>query len=997
MRIFVSIALVGLLQMTLYSQRDTVKAQAAMEKGLDLYANKSYQIALETFQASAQYYEAPDTNLAKLYHRIYACHFYLGDLDSTLYYVDKTIFAYSDALGRFNEKVLPILANKGYIQGRMGLEEEEYNTYLERLSIARGTFGDKSYEAGVALYDLGRQVSIDLGKISKGIAFYEEGLGLMLHAKGDEDKMVAWTYENLGLLYGYMGYEEKSLDYCEKAHFIKKKLYDTDVDLNIGRSYINIGAQLHDLGQFEKARTYFEKGIEILEKTGNRKHQLMGMGYDGLGLIEKELGNYEKAEDYALKAIPIHENNLNSDDVFIIESYLNLYTIYWEQGEHETALKYLQKAQKIANQYGHRLEPSITALIGKWHSRNQDFLRARQAFQLAYYKMGIENLDGRQYLGTPDFSKVELIKDNVELVFENGESLVQQFKSNPRDSTLLKDAYQAYQLADTLLGQLTQRGFGYKPALIELQKRIHARIIALAAYGLLRPKAVFPYFEKNKARQLLESLRKSKAKTFLNISEGLLSQEADFKQRIGFLEKRLFEYRRDEEGEAAIEGVQDKLFNLKNEFEKFQEKLKREAPKYYQLQYNAFLLDVDFVQQALSKEEVLLEYFLEGSDLYTLIVSKEEVRLVKQELPNHFEDTIQSFRSQLSDWKNASANLAEAQEKFSEQAFELYRLLVQKPLKGEASKQLLIIPDALLSYIPFEVLIEEESKADFRKMPYLLREYTIQYAYSSAVYLEQIKRKSTADKDFLGFAPSYQENTYPRIDDQTTLAQIERSGYYQLLGAEEEVSRIAGMLNGDFFVEQQASERVFKEQSNRYKVLHLSMHGVVEDEDPLFSKLLFTQVPDTLEDNILYAYELYNMDLEADLAVLSACNTGLGELQSGEGVISLSHAFSYAGVPSTILSLWKIPDQTSADLMTLFYENIKKEKTKPNALRQAKLQYLNQIEAVEQAHPYFWGAFIGYGNPSPVLMKTQWHWWLWGSVLILMTVFFFFIKNRKTV
>jgi CHAT domain-containing protein len=166
----------------------------------------------------------------------------------------------------------------------------------------------------------------------------------------------------------------------------------------------------------------------------------------------------------------------------------------------------------------------------------------------------------------------------------------------------------------------------------------------------------------------------------------------------------------------------------------------------------------------------------------------------------------------------------------------------------------------------------------------------------------------------------------------------------------------------------EATEANFKKYASDYGILHFAMHAIINDEDPLASKLIFTLNGDSLEDGFLNTYEIYNLNLNADLAVLSACKTGVGKLSKGEGIMSLARGFLYAGVPGIVMTLWEVEDISSAIIMTDFYRNLKDGMAKDNALRESKLKYLNSADQL-QSHPYFWAAFVQIGDNSPVYTK----------------------------
>ena len=192
-----------------------------------------------------------------------------------------------------------------------------------------------------------------------------------------------------------------------------------------------------------------------------------------------------------------------------------------------------------------------------------------------------------------------------------------------------------------------------------------------------------------------------------------------------------------------------------------------------------------------------------------------------------------------------------------------------------------------------------------------------------------------------------------------------------------------------------ASEANFKAKASDFGILHLAMHAFTVDQNPLFSRLIFTPASDTTEDNFLHAIELYNMKLHAQMTVLSACNTGLGAVKKGEGIMSLSRAFAYAGVPSLVMSLWSVPDKSTSSIMVDFYKGIKEKRPKDEALRTAKLNYLKQTKVDELTHPFYWAGFIPVGDMTPVESSTNSLWYLIPMILLGILGIVLFMRKGK--
>jgi CHAT domain-containing protein len=203
-------------------------------------------------------------------------------------------------------------------------------------------------------------------------------------------------------------------------------------------------------------------------------------------------------------------------------------------------------------------------------------------------------------------------------------------------------------------------------------------------------------------------------------------------------------------------------------------------------------------------------------------------------------------------------------------------------------------------------------------------------------------------------------------------------------------------MNGVKLVGIDAIESKFKQSANHYGVLHLAMHALIDDKKPMYSKLAFSLVEDGTDDGFLNAYELYNMELSAELVVLSACETGYGKLEKGEGMMSLAHAFTYAGCPSIVMSQWLADDKATAQLMKLFYKNLATGCSKDEALQKAKIEFISDADEVRQ-NPAFWAGFVVMGDTSPLYVEPffERNWIYITLSCLLLTVFATVYIRRK--
>ncbi|MEX0274930.1 MAG: CHAT domain-containing protein, partial [Flavobacteriaceae bacterium] len=334
-----------------------------------------------------------------------------------------------------------------------------------------------------------------------------------------------------------------------------------------------------------------------------------------------------------------------------------------------------------------------------------------------------------------------------------------------------------------------------------------------------------------------------------------------------------------------------------------------------------------------------------------------------------------SIRKKVNDFLNLVKSPSPQKNKFKEAGEELYTdLFYGIPPEGTT----LIMPDGILNHLPFELLYNNG---------YLMEQTTI--SYLSGLFQLRTGSHTQIDhpENVSFFAPTYSK--YTPTPDQLAV----RGTPYDLKGAQEEVQVLSNLTNGVLFEGTRASKKEFMALSNEFSIIHMAGHAYLNGKDPELSSLLFS---DMEKDNELHISELYGLKFNADLAVLSACNTGVGGYGSGEDMVSLSQAFMYSGIPSTVSSLWSAPDQSTKQIMVSFYEYLKEGHTKSKALQMAKLDYLHHTTDENLSHPYYWAGFVLYGNDTPITFneRKSTH-YLLGALASMGILFYFLYRRRK--
>ncbi len=404
------------------------------------------------------------------------------------------------------------------------------------------------------------------------------------------------------------------------------------------------------------------------------------------------------------------------------------------------------------------------------------------------------------------------------------------------------------------------------------------------------------------------------------------------------------------------------LFEMEEQLRKHLDHIEEAYPLHAMFTHEGF--DVSQLQQKISPSTIILRYAQLDSSLYLFIIRKDKIEI--KALDTAF------IRSWVDNWNPRSFHTIETNQRqvFTKQLI---------PLDISDYQQLIIIPTESIHHIPFGILWNQEG--------ILLEQHAIQYAsHLNFIYPPSTLRSTRTRKLF--FAPEYHSEAIKSIGY--------RNGQRNIEGAKKESEWLARHYSGELFSGLQANKKQFLSTAPEAQILHLSMHGFFNKNIPGLSYLMFGDD----ESEKLYLEELYGMDMNADMAVLSACNTGLGTENEFEGIISLNRAFNYAGVSSTIASLWEVPDESTRKIMQSFYQYLDQGITKSEALRKAKLEYLDNTDDPNFREPYHWAGFVVYGENRPVELISNTKkkdWWIFPLVFIPILMGFLFLlrKNRN--
>lgn len=731
---------------------------------------------------------------------------------------------------------------------------------------------------------------------------------------------------------------------------------------------------------WSKATALYKEGVGILEKLGKENSIYYAIYQNNLGAASVLKFNYKKALEYYTIAFKVGEKYPR----LALSMAANLAEAYAMVGEKEKALSLLKKYKPIA-----------TKVLA---SKDLTFARVWMQYGIAYtalkdYKAADKAFKQALITNSLTFSSIENIPGQADdLMFQNdflatcGQAgimmhNVKMYKQIYEETGDVEALQNGYKIIRAMAKYGEQKMNSYlseenKLVLFRLGADVLFDMSIDFAYEMYQQtkdyayiEEAFFYSERSKSTLLTNSLRSEESKSLEELPAKLIKEEDYHKAALKRLQR--------EQLEAATkiekERIQKSINDLNLHIEHFKDKIKKDYPEYYEYRYSVQLSTIKEIQTFLAnRNSVLVEYALGLYADYAFVIGKDFVELVKLDVDKRvYQAQTLNLRNTLTNYRFLTKEKEQADALYRDAASYFYQTFIQPLLEQVNDGQhLIIVPDQNLGHLPFETFLTEApaKKQDYASYPYLIKKYPVSYSYSATILLSHQQKAHRAPKrGVLAFAAEYPTSPNPITYQRGGNLGVVREGLQPLPGAQEEVALMEKYLLGEFYNGATADEETFKATAHNYGVIHLAMHGVLDSKHPILSSLVFSENDSDTEDNFLRAYEIAQMDLNADLVVLSACETGYGKFQQGEGVMSLAHSFAYAGASSVLMSLWKVNDLSTSQIMKNFYINIAKGWTKDKALRQAKLKYLkNNKNKNTVLHPAFWAAFVQTGDVAPL-------------------------------
>src|SRR6266498_1628193 len=844
----------------------------------------------------------------------------------------KSIEKYEEALGLYRRAgdsrgEAETLNSIGLAHHSLGEKQKALDKYNEVLPVLRA-IGDRGGEATV-LNNIGT-VYLSLGETQKALDKFNEALPI-LRAVNDRN-MEATTLNNIGQAYKSLGEIQKALDKHNELLPIARAIGARNVEAitlnNIGQTYML-------LGEMQKALDKLNEALLILRAIGNRDMEAGTL--NSIGAVYQSLGEMQKALDKFNEALPISQA---VGDPFGEASTLNnIGKVYDSLGETQKALEKFNEALTLWRAVSvHNGEADTLLGIARVEQKRGNLTQARQTIEQAV-------------------------------------GLIESLRTNIASQELRASYFASRQeFFDT-----------YFDVLMQMHKQNQAEALDTAALAIS---------ERARARSLLELLKESRADIRQGVDGSLLERERSLQQRLNARAAAQVSLLNREHTPEQADAAAKEIAVITDEYEEVQAQIRARSPRYAALTQPQPLGLTEIQQQALDEDTLLLEYALGEKRSYLWLVSQRSID--SYELPPRAE--LEAVARRVYELLTARPKRGTPPDpQFVVQARTLSRMLLGPVAQRLGGKRLVVVAPGALSYLPFAALPAPEDKkplaGDYEPLIAKHEVATVPSASVLSIIRRETAGRQRATKSVAVLADPVFEVSDPRLESikngnssgetpaapaadeepsgltraiRTMNFSDARAGFARLAFSRQEADSIialtpkeTGLKATDFNA---SRELAMSRQLSEYRILHFATHGLLNGEHPELSGLVFSLIDQEgkPQDGFLRLHEIYNLQLSADLIVLSACETGLGKEIKGEGLIGLTRGFMYSGAPRVVASLWNVDDLATAELMKLFDQRMLKDGLPAGAaLRAAQLELSRQKRWVS---PYFWAGFVLHGE-----------------------------------
>lgn len=854
------------------------------------------------------------------------------------------------------------LGNTMWYASRLDSAAYYYLLALETLKKTDSDPSNQFYRPAIvlnnlsAVYNQNGKITLAIEALNKTIQNLNE-FELSDASNAKKEKARTFQFEatdNLAGIYKDLGDYNRARQLLEYSYTQKQKYIGKD-EPGIYISQILLGQIYYALRDYDKAILYLSRGIDNMSKADGDNLFWQADACNTLALLYDDKKDISRASFFYKKADSLYLTTLQDeyDDIYL-DFLRNQSLFYAENGQSDLAIKKATEGYRyLLKTQGPTSLPVFNQVL---NLAKIYYLSGQYKVAAQYSQKGLElvNTNIRTSNNLLDSIKMELHKPKAILLQAQSEyqllpnKNVENLKSI---LTRLKDALYILERRKTIINDpanITVLMVDHND-LLEFVKQITLEIYTITHEQAYADELI-NLQESGLYNRIRSRLDKNDSILYAHVPLAIQEKEKTLKASIA----------------QALQGTKAHKDHIENyikaikEQEAFYAELRKKYPQYYSMRYENIFKSSDAFQQAIPEKVTAIRYFFVGKKLLAFVMDKNQKQLIPLST-DRLQENITLLTSQKTDvHKNADL------------LYSLYQTLWAPIEKEVKNNKVIIIPDGILYSLNFDLLTPQKIKS-YRELAQkgLLAQYSFSYDYS--LFLVGKKNTSTNySNSFIAFAPGFSDEVKSKYKAVSGKNELRDQAYLRLL-PQPFTTALAHKLNqkfgGQVYLDQSSTRSAFIEKAGNHSVIHLGTHAFSNNEHPEFSKLIFTKNHPE-EQNEMYASDIYNCNLSSDLTVLSACETGMPGYLDGEGMVSLAHAFNYAGSESIVTSLWKIDEKAGAILMESFYENLGKGMEKDDALREAKLQYLKESDG-RMLDPQYWGGLVIMGDTNSVTLKQK--------------------------
>ncbi|MEH2114154.1 CHAT domain-containing protein [Nostoc sp.] len=718
------------------------------------------------------------------------------------------------------------------------------------------------------------------------------------------------SLNNIGSVYYFLGENQKALSYYNQSLLLHRLIGNKS---GIATTLNNVGKVYLELQENQKALSYFSQSLSLHQQAGDKRG--IPTALNNIGIVYLNLGENQKALSYFSQSLSLYQQA--TDKRGIPTALNNIGKVYSNLGEHQKALDYYNQCLPLYIQMGSKTG------------------EARTLYNIA----SIQRDSGDFKASLTQMERVIKIVEDLRTKIDSQELRTSYFAT-------VQDYYEFY---IDLLMQLHKQhpSQGYDALALQTSER---------------------------ARSLLELLTEANADIRQGVEPKLLSQEHNLQQQLDTLEKRRIQLLNVNHTEAEVQALEKEIEAVLEQYQQVQAQIRATSPRYAALTQPQPLSLTQIQQQVLDDNTLLLEYSLGEKRSYLWAVTHKSI--TSYELPKRadIEATVQKFRQEITTPYLRNSPSIDA----------LSQIILAPVAQQLGKKRLAIASDGALQYVPFSALATPGSS---NYEPLLLNHEIITLPSASTVAIlrrEHKERKSSAPKTLVVLADPIFSSDDERLEGKvkvspssvpesnldsqalTRSAQDSDVNFQRLRFTRQEAEQILSLVpvsdRKQAFDFTASRTTASSENLSKYRIIHFATHGILNSKHPELSGVVLSLFDNQgrPQNGFLRLHDIFNLNLQAELVVLSACKTGLGEEVKGEGLVGLTRGFMYAGSPRVVVSLWSVDDRATSELMKVFYKKMLQEKLKPAAaLRTAQIEIWR---TQKYAAPYYWAAFTLQGE-----------------------------------